>query len=75
MNLNYAAIDMHSNQPVLVVIDEKDQTVCRGRLNNDLELVLLAPAPYREQLAGVAVESTYNWYRAWHGAGYIAGLR
>jgi transposase len=29
---------------------------------NDLELELLALAPYREQVAGVAVESTYNWY-------------
>jgi transposase len=58
----YAAIDLHSNQSVLVVIDEKDQTVWRGRLINELELIILALQPYREQLVGVAVESTYNWY-------------
>jgi len=62
MSSYYAAVDLHSNQSVLVLIDEKDQTVWKGRLNNDLELVLLALAPYREQVAGVAVESTYNWY-------------
>jgi transposase len=62
MSSYYAAVDLHSNQSVLVLIDEQDQMVWKGRLNNELELVLLALAPYREQLAGVAVESTYNWY-------------
>ena len=62
MSSYYGAVDLHSNQSFLVLIDEKDQTVWRGRVNNDLELVLLALAPYREQIAGVAVESTYNWY-------------
>jgi transposase len=46
----------------LVLIDEKDRQVWKGRLINDLELVLMALAPYREQVVGVAVESTYNWY-------------
>jgi transposase len=62
MSLYYAALDLHSNQSVLVLIDEKDQVVWKGRLVNDLELVLMALAPYREQVVGVAVESTYNWY-------------
>ena len=46
----------------LVLIDEQDRQVWEGRLPNDLELILMALAPYRSQLAGVAVESTYNWY-------------
>ena len=62
MSIYYAAVDLHSNQSVLVLIDERDRQVWKGRLINDLELVLMALAPYREQLAGVAVESTYNWY-------------
>lgn len=62
MSLYYAAVDLHSNQSVLVLIDEKDRVVWKGSLRNDLELVLMALAPYREQVAGVAVESTYNWY-------------
>ena len=62
MSHYYAAVDLHSNQLVVVVIDENDQPVWKGRLPNDLELVLLALEPYREELVGVAVESTYNWY-------------
>jgi transposase len=63
MNVSYyAAIDLHSNQSVMVVVDEKDEVVWKGRIGNDLELILLALQPYRKQVAGVAVESTYNWY-------------
>jgi transposase len=62
MSLYYAAVDLHSNQSVLVLIDEQDRQVWKGRLINDLELVLMALAPYRGQVAAVAVESTYNWY-------------
>ncbi len=62
MSLYYAAVDLHSKQSVLVLIDERDRLVWKGRLPNDLELVLMALVPYREQVAGVAVESTYNWY-------------
>jgi transposase len=62
MSFYYAAVDLHSNQLVVVVIDERDRQVRRVRLVNDLELVLLALEPYREELVGVAVESTYNWY-------------
>lgn len=62
MSLYYAALDLHSNRCVLVLIDEQDRVVWKGSLHNDLELVLLALAPYRAQVAGVAVESTYNWW-------------
>ena len=58
----YAAIDLHSNNLVLVVLDEEDRIVRKGRLVNDLELVLWALADYRGQLEAVVVESTYNWY-------------
>ena len=60
--MHYAAVDLHSNQSVLVLIDERDRQVWKGRLDNDLERILLALAPFREKLAAVAVESTYNWY-------------
>lgn len=58
----YAAIDLHSNNGVLSVIDEEDQVLFERRLPNDLPAVLQALEPFREQLVGVAVESTYNWY-------------
>jgi transposase len=58
----YAGIDLHSNNNVIVVQDEEDKVVRRGRLVNDLLTVLDWLGPYREDLAGVVVESTYNWY-------------
>ena len=58
----YSGIDLHSNNNVVVVIDEADRVVYRRRLPNELAKVLEALEPYRAELAGVAVESTYNWY-------------
>ena len=58
----YGAIDLHSNNNVLVVIDENDNILFRKRLRNDLPGVLTALAPFKPNLHGVAVESTFNWY-------------
>lgn len=58
----YAAIDLHSNNGVLSIIDDGDRVQYERRLPNDLEAVLAALEPFRQQLGAVAVESTYNWY-------------
>ena len=58
----YCGIDLHSNNHVVVVIDEANRRVYERRLGNDLALTLGALEPYRKELAGVAVESTFNWY-------------
>lgn len=58
----YSAIDLHSNNNVLAIIDEADHLVRLKRLPNELTAVLSELAPYRDQLVGVAVESTFNWY-------------
>ena len=58
----YAGIDLHSNNSVVVVQDEEDHVVGRRRLANDLSAVCAWLEPYRDDLAGVVVESTYNWY-------------
>lgn len=58
----YAAIDLHSNNSVLVVLDEQDTVVAQRKLPNELDAVLGALAPWQEAVQGVAVESTYNWY-------------
>lgn len=58
----YCAIDLHSNNSVLVVIDEEDRVVLQKRVANELTIVLAQFAPVREQLHAVAVESTFNWY-------------
>ncbi len=58
----YCGIDLHANNSYVVVSDLEDHVVLGRRLPNDLERVLRALEPYREALAGVAVESTFNWY-------------
>ena len=58
----YAGIDLHSNNSVVVVQDEEDKVIAHRRLRNDLAAVCELLEPYRKGLAGVVVESTYNWY-------------
>ncbi len=58
----YIGIDLHSNNSVVVVMDEADRILYEKRLANNLSEILAALAPHREGAAGVVVESTYNWY-------------
>ena len=58
----YAGIDLHSNNHVLVLIDENDKRVYEKRLPNSIEATLSALAPFWEHIANIAIESTFNWY-------------
>ncbi len=58
----YGGIDLHSSNNYLVILDEELKTVCQGRLRNELGEILGRLEPYREDVEGVAVESTRNWY-------------
>lgn len=58
----YCGIDLHSTNHVVVVIDEEDRRLVEKRLPNSLERTLAVLAPFRAELAGIAVESTFNWY-------------
>jgi transposase len=58
----YGGIDLHSNNNVIVIIDEKGEVKARKRLENDLNLVLRFLAPFTTELTGLVVESTFNWY-------------
>jgi len=58
----FGAIDLHSNNNVTVLIDERDEVVYRKRLPNDLRLIIEQLSPYQSTLEGIVVESTYNWY-------------
>ena len=60
--MKYCGIDLHSNNSVIVVIDEEDRVVAQKRLPNELARIVAFIAQWRDELAGVVVESTYNWY-------------
>ena len=58
----FSGIDLHSNNSMVVVSDEEDRIVYQRRLSNDLAGIAQALEPHREELIGVVVEATYNWY-------------
>lgn len=60
--MRFCGIDLHSNNSVVVVTDETDKVLLSRRCPNDLAKILALLAPHRDELAGVVVESTYNWY-------------
>jgi transposase len=73
----YSAADLHSNNHFLAIIDEQDRRILEKRLSNDLAVTLRTLEPYRGELVGVAVESTFNWYWLVDGlmqAGYVVKL-
>lgn len=60
--MKYSGIDLHCDNNLVAIIDEADRLVCKQRLPNQLGRVLEVLQPHRAELAGIAVESTYNWY-------------
>lgn len=58
----YGGIDLHSNNSYVVLSDEMDKIVYQKRLDNDLELILKELLPFKDDVQGLVVESTYNWY-------------
>ncbi|MFZ3063053.1 MAG: transposase, partial [Actinomycetota bacterium] len=58
----YAAFDLHSSSSYLGIINESGSRVFKKKLLNDPEAILKVLAPYRNEISGIVVESTYNWY-------------
>ena len=58
----YAGIDLHSSNNFTAVINDHNQKLYGKRLPNRLENIVSALNPFKEDLKGVVVESTYNWY-------------
>lgn len=59
---HYAGFDLHSNNCVLVIIDQEKKWVYKRKFRNDLAVILPVLSDYRATLEGIVVESTYNWY-------------
>jgi transposase len=58
----YCGIDLHANNSVVSITDEKDDVHYEKRLPNDLDVIVTALSPFQADLQGCVVESTYNWY-------------
>ena len=55
-------IDLHSNNALCGLMDEKGKRILHKKLPCDLATIVQMLEPYKAQIAHVAVESTYNWY-------------
>lgn len=60
----YTAFDLHSNNSYLGIIDENGKRVIRRKLQNDEELIVKVLNPFKSDIEGIVVESTFNWYWA-----------
>src|SRR5881409_4245745 len=58
----YGGIDLHANNSVIVLLNERDEVIYQKRLPNDLPTILEQLAPHHAEIKGLVVESTYNWY-------------
>ena len=59
---HYAGMDLHSNNTVIVIIDEDEKWVFKRRVKNNLPAIIEICQPFKTSLNGIVVESTYNWY-------------
>lgn len=58
----YCGIDLHAKTSYIAIVDEQRRRIFKRNLPNDKKLILGFLEPYKPQLEGVVVESTFNWY-------------
>lgn len=73
----YAGIDLHASNNYLAVIDQDGKRIFKQKIPNETDVILSKLGRFHEEMVGVVVESTFNWY--WivdllHEAGYRVHL-
>lgn len=58
----YTGFDLHSNNNYLGIVDSQGKRIFKRKLRNHPEQILNTLSPYQNEIAGIVVESTYNWY-------------
>ena len=59
----YAGMDLHSRNCFVGILDkDTGKKVFEKRFFNKLTVIVDALEPFRQELKGIVVESTYNWY-------------
>ena len=59
---HYAGIDLHSNNSYIGIIDTDNKRIFKKKARNNLQTVIKLFEPFRKEIKGIVVESTYNWY-------------
>jgi transposase len=58
----YTGFDLHSSNTYVGIIDEDGKRIWKKKLRNDPSLISSSLRPFKEDILGIVVESTYNWY-------------
>jgi len=58
----YTAFDLHSNNAYLGIIDETGKGSLKRKLPNEVEKIKATLLLFKDDIEGIVVESTYNWY-------------
>ena len=58
----YAGSDLHGNNNLIGIVDGEGKRIFKKRLPNEPQLILEVLKAYKEDMVGIVVESTYNWY-------------
>jgi len=53
-------IDLHSSNSYVGIIDEDGKRIWKKKLRNEPHLISASLSPFREDIAGIVVESTYT---------------
>ena len=59
---HFVGIDLHSNNSYIAVIDTNNNRIFKKKARNNLKETLKLLNPFKDQIKGIVVESTYNWY-------------
>ena len=59
---HFVGIDLHSNNSYIAIIDSDNNRVFKKKARNNLQEILKIFSPFKDQIKGIVVESTYNWY-------------
>ncbi len=55
-------MDLHATNTYVGVVDEENKVLHKQRFRNELPLILAGLDPFKKDIEGVVVESTFNWY-------------
>jgi transposase len=58
----YVGMDLHATNTYVGMVDEENKVLHKQRFRNELPLILAGLDPFRKDIEGIVVESTFNWY-------------
>ena len=58
----FVGIDLHGDNNYIGILDEEDRRVFKRKNRNDIKEITRVLEPYQEEIEGIVVESTFNWY-------------